>query len=60
MKFYVNYRGRSSAQAGSLTSKGAKAKGTNFRWGGIPNRATDSNGRRLSTSLGMMATENGK
>ena len=26
-KFYVNYRGRSSAQAGSLTSKGSKAKG---------------------------------
>ena len=55
-KFYVNYRGRSSAQAGSLTSKGAKAKGTEFRWGGIPNRATNAN---LTTSLGMMATENG-
>ncbi|WP_189663007.1 DUF11 domain-containing protein [Polaribacter sp. IC073] len=55
-KFYVNYRGRSNAQAGSLTSKGSKAKGTDFRWGGIPNRATNSN---LTTSLGMMATENG-
>jgi uncharacterized repeat protein (TIGR01451 family) len=55
-KFYVNYRGRSSAQAGSLTSKGAKAQGTEFRWGGIPNRATNGN---LSTSLGMMATKNG-
>ena len=55
-KFYVNYRGRSGAQAGSLTSKGEKAKGLNFRWGGIPNRATNSN---LSTSLGMMATEDG-
>lgn len=55
-KFYVNYRGRSGAQAGSLTSKGEKAKGLNFRWGGIPNRATNGN---LSTSLGMMATEDG-
>lgn len=55
-KFYVNYRGKSSAQAGSLTSKGSKAKGLEFRWGGIPNRATNSN---LTTSLGMMATEDG-
>ena len=55
-KFYTNYRGRSQAQAGSLTSKGSKAKGTEFRWGGIPNRATNNN---LSTSLGMVATENG-
>ncbi|WP_299672314.1 DUF11 domain-containing protein [uncultured Polaribacter sp.] len=55
-KFYVNYRGVSGAQAGSLTSKGAKAKGIEFRWGGIPNRATNTN---LSTSLGMMATEDG-
>ena len=55
-KFYVNYRGRSSAQAGSLTTKGTKALGTDFRWGGIPNRANNAN---LSTSLGMMATEDG-
>ena len=55
-KFYVNYRGRSGAQAGSLTSKGEKAKGLNFRWGGIPNRANNSN---ITTSLGMMATEDG-
>ena len=56
-KFYVNYRGRSSAQAGSLTSKGEKAKGINFRWGGIPNRAETN--RPITTSLGMMATEDG-
>ena len=56
-KFYVNYRGRSSAQAGSLTSKGEKAKGLNFRWGGIPNRAETN--RPITTSLGMMATEDG-
>lgn len=55
-KFYVNYRGRSSAQAGSLTCKGTKALGTDFRWGGIPNRANNAN---LSTSLGMMASEDG-
>lgn len=58
-KFYVNYRGVSGAQAGSLTSKGGKAKGLEFRWGGIPNRALDNNNVKLSTSLGMMATENG-
>ena len=55
-KFYVNYRGRSSAQAGSLTSKGSKAKGLEFRWGGIPNKATTT---ALSSSLGMMATVDG-
>ncbi|WP_348706496.1 PKD-like domain-containing protein, partial [Tenacibaculum sp. 190524A02b] len=53
-KFYVNYRGRSSSQAGSLTCKGTKALGTDFRWGGIPNRADNKN---LSTSLGILATE---
>ena len=52
-KFYVNYRGRSGAQAGSLTAKGRKALGANFRWGGIPNRANNAN---LTTSLGIMAT----
>ncbi|MDD7915656.1 DUF11 domain-containing protein [Polaribacter ponticola] len=59
-KFYVNYRGRSNSQAGSLTSKGEKAKGLNFRWGGIPNLARSNNaGTLISTSLGMMATEDG-
>lgn len=53
-KFYVNYRGRSSAQAASLTSKGRQALGTTFKWGGIPNRATNNN---LTSSLGIMATE---
>lgn len=55
-KFYVNYRGRSSSQAGSLTCKGTKALGTDFRWGGIPNRA---NSNHLTTSLGIMASEDG-
>ena len=53
-RFYVNYRGRSSAQATSLTSKGRQALGTLFKWGGIPNRATNAN---LTTTLGIMATE---
>ena len=55
-KFYVNYRGRSGAQAGSLTSKGKAALGTDFRWGGIANNA---NNGTLSTSLGIMATDPG-
>jgi len=55
-KFYVNYRGRSASQAGSLTCKGQAALGTEFRWGGIPNKAV-ANGK-LSNSLGIMATEN--
>ncbi len=54
--FYVNYRGRSSAQATSLTSKGRQALGTSFKWGGIPNRATNTN---LTSTLGIMATEDG-
>ena len=53
-KFYVNYRGRSGAQATSLTSKGRAALGTLFKWGGIPNRATNAN---LTTTLGIMATD---
>ncbi len=55
-KFYVNFRGRSSAQATSLTSKGRQALGTLFKWGGIPNRANNAN---LTSTLGIMATENG-
>ena len=53
-KFYVNYRGRSGAQAGSLTAKGRRALGLEFRWGGIPNRASNAN---LTTSLGIMASQ---
>ena len=34
-KFYVNYRGRSAAQAASLTAKGRAALGTHFKWGGF-------------------------
>ncbi|MEM8928105.1 MAG: T9SS type B sorting domain-containing protein [Bacteroidota bacterium] len=54
-RFYVNYRGNSSAQAASLTAKGRQALGTAFKWGGVPNLG----GRHPSKSntLGIMATE---
>ncbi|MCB4797708.1 DUF7507 domain-containing protein [Neotamlana laminarinivorans] len=55
-QFYVNYRGRSGSQAGSLTCKGTKALGTDFRWGGIANKHNNVNS---STSLGIMATVDG-
>ena len=55
-KFYVNYRGRSGAQATSLTSKGRQAMGTHFKWGGTPNKGTQNS---LTNSLGIMATEDG-
>jgi len=53
-KFYVNYRGYSSAQAASLTSKGRVSLGTRFKWGGVPNLGEHSS---KSNTLGIMATE---
>ncbi len=53
-KFYVNYRGSSSAQSASLTSKGRVAMGTKFKWGGIPNLGAHVS---KSNTLGIMATE---
>ena len=53
-KFYVNYRGSSSAQSASLTSKGRQAMGTNFKWGGVPNLGRHPS---KSNTLGIMATE---
>jgi gliding motility-associated-like protein/uncharacterized repeat protein (TIGR01451 family) len=53
-KFYVNYRGNSSAQAASLTSKGRQAMGTRFKWGGVPNLGAEVS---KSNTLGIMATE---
>lgn len=52
--FYVNYRGRSSSQAASLTSKGRVAMGTSFKWGGVPNLGSHPS---KSNTLGIMATE---
>ena len=53
-RFYVNYRGNSSAQATSLTSKGRVALGTRFKWGGVPNLGAEVS---KSNTLGIMATE---
>ena len=53
-KFYVNYRGKSAAQAASLTAKGRQAMGTNFKWGGVPNKGSQVS---KSNTLGIMATE---
>ncbi|WP_045800915.1 T9SS type B sorting domain-containing protein [Flagellimonas lutaonensis] len=53
-RFYVNYRGYSSAQAASLTSKGRVAMGTRFKWGGVPNLGAHPS---KSNTLGIMATE---
>ncbi|WP_396635132.1 T9SS type B sorting domain-containing protein [Maribacter sp. R86514] len=53
-KFYVNYRGNSGAQAASLTAKGRQAMGTNFKWGGVPNKGAQVS---KSNTLGIMATE---
>lgn len=53
-RYYVNYRGVSSAQAASLTSKGRAAMGTRFKWGGAPNLGTHVS---KSNTLGIMATE---
>lgn len=52
--FYVNYRGRSSSQAASLTSKGRVAMGQSFKWGGVPNLGSHVS---KSNTLGIMATE---
>lgn len=38
--FFVNYRGRSGSQAGSVLTKGKVALGKNFFWGGTPNEFT--------------------
>lgn len=53
-KFYVNYRGYSTSQAASLTSKGRVAMGTKFKWGGVPNLGAHVS---KSNTLGIMATE---
>lgn len=52
--FYVNYRGSSSSQSASLTSKGRVAMGQRFKWGGVPNLGAEVS---KSNTLGIMATE---
>ncbi|MGY6649316.1 T9SS type B sorting domain-containing protein [Wenyingzhuangia sp. IMCC45574] len=41
-KFYVNYRCKSENHAGSLTCKGKKALGKDFRWGGVASNHRES------------------
>ena len=54
--FYVNFRGNSTHQATSLTSKGRAALGLAFKWGGIPNKG--NNLHLINSTVGIMATEN--
>ncbi|MGY6649317.1 T9SS type B sorting domain-containing protein [Wenyingzhuangia sp. IMCC45574] len=55
-KFYTNYRSKSGAQAGSLTCKGKRALGTDFRWGGIPS-VTSSTAPAAYNAACIMASE---
>jgi len=56
-KFYVNYRGRSTAQAGTVMTKGKAALGQDFRWGGSPIELSTTV-VELGNELSIMATEN--
>lgn len=54
-KFYVNWRGKSTNQTSSLTTKGRNALGTAFKWVGVPNNGSGI--VNLTNSVGIMATE---
>lgn len=56
-KFYVNYRARSTAQAGSVLTKGTVALGKEFRWGGSPVEFPTTV-LETGNMLSVMATEN--
>ncbi|WP_343328721.1 T9SS type A sorting domain-containing protein [Polaribacter staleyi] len=58
----MNYRGSSSEQAASITSKGRAALGKKFKWGGAPvegKNTTKNKSTEISATLGIMATEDG-
>lgn len=55
-KFYVNYRARSTAQAGSEMTKGVSALGKEFRWGGSPTEFA-TNVSDIGNMLSVMATQ---
>jgi hypothetical protein len=55
-EFFVNYRGRSESQAGSVMTKGSVALGKNFIWGGTPNEYTTAV-PEVGNMASMMATE---
>ncbi|QTV06379.1 IgGFc-binding protein [Faecalibacter bovis] len=60
-RFYANYRGRSTNQAGSMLSKGQAALGKQFFWLGLPTEVTPGSSTVSNTSinkvLSIMATE---
>mgnify|MGYP000432080861 CR=1 FL=1 len=56
-KFFVNFRGRSGSQAGSVLTKGKVALGKDFRWGGSPIEVVTDEAR-FGNMLSIMATEN--
>lgn len=55
--FFVNYRGLSGSQAGSVLTKGKVALGKTFFWGGTPNEFTTSVAE-VGNMVSIMATEN--
>lgn len=55
-KFYVNYRGRSTPQAGSVMTKGNAALGKEFRWGGSPVEYATTVAE-VGNALSIMATK---
>lgn len=57
-KFYVNYRGRSNPQAGSVMTKGKAALGREFRWGGSPVEYSTTI-PEVGNMLSVMSTEDG-
>ncbi|WP_027376129.1 DUF4347 domain-containing protein [Kaistella palustris] len=54
--FYVNYRARSTPQAGSVLAKGTTALGKEFRWGGSPVEYSTTI-RETGNMLSVMASE---
>ncbi len=55
--FYVAFRGNSTSQGESLTSKGRTALGTHFKWGSIPTVDTSSRNSNHNATMGIMASE---
>ena len=56
-KFFVNYRGRSGQQAGSVLTKGKAALGKNFFWAGTPNEYFTAVSE-IGNMASIMAAEN--
>lgn len=54
--FFVNYRGQSGSQAGSVLTKGNVALGKTFFWGGTPNEFT-TNIAEVGNMVSIMASQ---